>query len=79
MRSTDHEYLKKSEKKLDHHEDVSNWRSPWTRGRALDKNIDIGQLKVANYHNLVANNSGGTNVFYFVLGYSRLDGPDVLR
>lgn len=76
--------MRESERKRDHHEDISGVRSPFTRGRALDQMVNIEQLPVATWLPMVQAQSGGgttgkLQIFYFVTGYSRVGGPDVIR
>jgi len=79
MRSTEFEYMKQSERKRDHHEKIQGAHSPFTRGRALSQSINVDQLPIATYLNMVQDATGPVQTFYFVIGYSRIGGPDVVR
>ena len=79
MRSTDFEFMRKSEAKLAHHIKIAGEHSPFTRGRALAQNVNIQQLPTAAYLNMAQDTSGAVQTFYFVMGYSRVGGPDVVR
>ena len=84
MRSSDFEYLRLKERKRDHQEMNLGIRSPFTRGRALEHMVNVEQLPTAEYLPMVYSQSGGgttggVQIFYFVVGYSRVGGPDVVR
>ena len=79
MRSTDFEYAKQSEGKLRHHQNVAGERSPYTRGKALAQLINVEQLLKSTYLNMAYTTGTAQPVFFFVAGYSRVDGPDVVR
>ena len=79
MKSTDHEYEKRSLRKRDHHEKIHGAHSPFTRGRTLNQMVNVEQLPQTGYLNMVQDATGAVQTFYFVVGYSRVGGPDVVR
>lgn len=79
MRSTDFEYAKRSEEKLRHHLRTAGAHSPYTRGRALASMVNVEQLPVAGYLNMVYDASGAVPIFFFVMNYSRIGSTDVVR
>lgn len=79
MRSTDWEYDRKGFRKQVHHDRIATAHSPFTRGRALAQMINVEQLPKATYLNMVYSTAGAVPTFFFVVGYSRVGGPDVVR
>jgi hypothetical protein len=79
MRSTDWEYQKAGLDNQIHRNRIATARSPFTRGRALEQMINVEQLPKATYLNMVYSSTGSVPTFYFVVGYSRVGGPDVVR
>jgi hypothetical protein len=71
--------MKRSEDRLQHHQDVAGPRSPFTRGRALEHMVNVEQLPKSTYVSLCSTTGAAQPVFFFVLGYSRVGGPDVVR
>lgn len=49
-------------------------RGPFTTNRAIDAGTDVRQLKVVQRKALRDPSSG---LFYFVVGYSKVGGPDI--
>lgn len=75
MASTDREYEIRALRRQIKHDRVDGLRSIWTRGRSIEANIHVKQLKTFSYAPM--RNAAGA--FYFVVGYSRVGGSDVVR
>ena len=75
MASTDRDYEISMLRKQLARDRAQGLRSVWSRGRALEASIVASQLRVVSTTDM--RNEDGA--FYFVVGYSTVGGPDVIR
>lgn len=73
-RNTEFDYERRSLRSRLREEELDGPRTPFTRGRALDGRMDLSQLRVTELKQLRA----PTGEFYFVTGYSKIGGPDIV-